>query len=207
MNNAKEGTGKRKQIIDAAQKMFFEKGFDGVTIRAVQREVGCEVGLFYYYFKSKDEIFEVIFDRFEDDWKKSFEKAVENPEIEPFEAAKNLFESIKLAKNKLEKESRGVMHWSVKLALQRRLTKMAEPFFEKIIETIKDFGGVRTEISVRELARLVALGIGGLLLDEEKITSRDAVNLFESILSTPGSVGLKARAASFARKEISVELL
>ena len=69
----KEGTGKKKQIIDAAQKMFFEKGFDGVTIRAVQREVGCEVGLFYYYFKSKDEIFEVMFDRFEEGWEKSFE--------------------------------------------------------------------------------------------------------------------------------------
>ncbi len=207
MNNTKEGTGKREQIIDAAQKMFFEKGFDGVTIRAVQREVGCEVGLFYYYFKSKDEIFEVMFDRFEEGWRKGFEKAVENVDVEPFGAAEKLFESIRTAQQRLEKESRNVMHWSVKLAMQRRLTKAAEPFFEKIIETIKDFGGVRTEISVKELARLVALGIGGLLLDGNGITSGDAVNLFESILSTPGSVGLKARAASFVRKEISVELL
>ena len=203
----KEGTGKKKQIIDAAQKMFFEKGFDGVTIRAVQREVGCEVGLFYYYFKSKDEIFEVMFDRFEEGWEKSFEKAVENAEIEPFDAAKKLFEVIKAAQNKLEKESRGVMHWSVKMALQGRIARAAEPYFEKIIETIKEFGGVRTEISVKELSRLVALGIGGLLLDGDRISSGDAVNLFESILSTPGSVGLKARVSSFARKEISVELL
>ncbi len=207
MANTKEGTGKREQIIDAAQKMFFEKGFDGVTIRAVQREVGCEVGLFYYYFKSKDEIFEVMFDRFEEDWKKGFKKAVENAETQPFEAAEKLFEAIRTAENKLKKESHGVMHWSVKMALERRIMNAAEPFFEEIIEKIKDFGGVRTEISVKELSRVVTLGIGGLLLDGDGITSGDAVNLFESILSTPGSVGLKARAASFARKEISVELL
>lgn len=207
MSNVKEGTGKREQIIDAAQKMFFEKGFDGVTIRAVQREVGCEVGLFYYYFKSKDEIFEVMFDRFEDGWIKGFEKAVENAKIEPFEATEKLFDAIKRVQNKLEKESRGIMHWSVRLALHGRIMKAAEPFVEEIIETIKDFGGVRTEISVKELSKLVAFGIGELLLDGEKISTGDAVNLFESILSTPGSVGLKARAASFARKEISVELL
>ncbi len=207
MNNMKEGKGKKNQIIDAAQKMFFEKGFDGVTIRAVQREVGCEVGLFYYYFKSKEEIFEVMFDRFEEGWKKGFEKAVENAEIQPFEAAEKLFEAIRSAQNKLEKESRGVVHWSVKMALEGRIVRAAEPYFEKIIDTIKDFGGVRTEISVKELSRLVAIGIGGLIVDGERMTAKDAVNLFESILSTPGSVGLKARAASFVRKEISVELL
>ena len=42
---------------------------------------------------------------------------------------------------------------------------------------------------------------------KDRISSGDAVNLFESILSTPGSVGLKARVSSFARKEISVETI
>lgn len=207
MKNMKENTSKKDQIIDAAQKMFFEKGFDGVTIRAVQREVGCEVGLFYYYFKSKDEIFEVMFDRFEEAWTAGFEKAVENLEESPFDAAERLFDAVKKFGKKLEKEGRGVMHWSVKMALIGRMTRAAEPFLEAIVEKIKDFGGIRSGISERELTKLAALGIGGLLLGDENMTANDATMMLESLLSTPGSVGLKARAASFGRKEISVELL
>ena len=102
-----EHGGKREQIIAAARKMFFEKGFDGVTIRAVQREVGCEVGLFYYYFKSKDEVFEVIFDQLEEEWAKGFEKAAKNAEADPTDAARKIFEHIQKCGNALTKESGG----------------------------------------------------------------------------------------------------
>ena len=49
---------KKKQIVEAALKLFFEKGYEGTSIRMIQNKVESPVGLFYYYFESKDAVFE-----------------------------------------------------------------------------------------------------------------------------------------------------
>lgn len=41
---------KKKQIVEAALKLFFEKGYEGTSIRMIQNKVESPVGLFYYYF-------------------------------------------------------------------------------------------------------------------------------------------------------------
>ena len=48
--------GKREEIAKAALELFLSKGYDGTSVRAIMNQAGGEVGLFYYYFKNKDEI-------------------------------------------------------------------------------------------------------------------------------------------------------
>ena len=56
--------GKRDEIINVATKQFFEKGYEETSIRSILNDVGGEVGMFYHYFKSKDELFQVVVERF-----------------------------------------------------------------------------------------------------------------------------------------------
>ncbi|MBI3889638.1 TetR/AcrR family transcriptional regulator [Candidatus Saccharibacteria bacterium] len=49
-------TNVKKQLIDAAYKVFVEKGFTDASIRDIAKEAGIRSGLVYYYFKTKDEI-------------------------------------------------------------------------------------------------------------------------------------------------------
>lgn len=55
---------KRKVFIEAASKLFFEKGYDNTSIQDILLEVGSGSALspsvFYYYFQSKDDLFEVM---------------------------------------------------------------------------------------------------------------------------------------------------
>jgi len=44
---------KRQRILDAATKVFAEKGFEYATISAVAKEAGMSTGLIYSYFKNK----------------------------------------------------------------------------------------------------------------------------------------------------------
>lgn len=37
---------KKKQIVEAALKLFFEKGYEGTSIRMIQNKVESPVGLF-----------------------------------------------------------------------------------------------------------------------------------------------------------------
>lgn len=48
---------RKKQILDAALKVFANKGFVATKISDIAAETGLSHGLTYHYFKSKDEIF------------------------------------------------------------------------------------------------------------------------------------------------------
>jgi len=47
---------RREQIIDAAMRVFAQKGYVRATNRDVAREAGITTGLIYYYFKSKEDL-------------------------------------------------------------------------------------------------------------------------------------------------------
>ena len=57
---------KRKEIIKTALRLFSNKGFAYTSISNITTEVGISKGLFYNYFKSKDELIkEIILDSFD----------------------------------------------------------------------------------------------------------------------------------------------
>lgn len=48
---------RRKEIIDAAEKHFFSKGYDDVKMDDIAREVKVNKALLYYYFKDKESLY------------------------------------------------------------------------------------------------------------------------------------------------------
>lgn len=58
---------KRKTIVDAAEKLFFSRGFDNVSMEDIAKEVELGKGTLYLYFKSKDSLFfAIVFRRWAD---------------------------------------------------------------------------------------------------------------------------------------------
>jgi AcrR family transcriptional regulator len=45
------------RILRAARKRFRDNGVDGSSLRAVARDAGTSIGMIYYYFPTKDELF------------------------------------------------------------------------------------------------------------------------------------------------------
>ena len=52
---------RRQQIIKAASKLFFEKGFDRTTMREISRASGLTMGSLYDYVRSKDDILVLVY--------------------------------------------------------------------------------------------------------------------------------------------------
>jgi len=50
----------KTRIINAARKLFSEKGFDGVSMEDIAQASGVRKSLIYYYFPSKEVLFEEI---------------------------------------------------------------------------------------------------------------------------------------------------
>lgn len=51
---------RREQIIDAAMRVFAQKGFTKSTNKDVAREAGITSGLIYYYFESKEALLKAV---------------------------------------------------------------------------------------------------------------------------------------------------
>jgi TetR/AcrR family transcriptional regulator len=48
-------------ILQAARKVFIKKGLDGARMQEIADEAGINKALLHYYFRSKDKLFEMIF--------------------------------------------------------------------------------------------------------------------------------------------------
>ncbi len=60
VNNISDNTTEQK-ILDAAELVFHEKGFDGARMQEIADKASINKGLLHYYFKSKDTLFDAIF--------------------------------------------------------------------------------------------------------------------------------------------------
>ena len=51
---------RKKEIMMAAFQLFATKGFQETAVSDIVKKVGVAQGLFYYYFKSKEEVLEAV---------------------------------------------------------------------------------------------------------------------------------------------------
>ncbi|WP_438445046.1 TetR/AcrR family transcriptional regulator [Gorillibacterium sp. sgz5001074] len=52
---------KRQHILDTSAKVFAKRGYHHTAVKDIVEEAGVSVGSFYFYFKSKEELFEELF--------------------------------------------------------------------------------------------------------------------------------------------------
>ena len=50
----------RDRILDAAEELFAQRGFEGVSVRQIMSQAGADVSLAYYHFKSKSDLFDQV---------------------------------------------------------------------------------------------------------------------------------------------------
>jgi AcrR family transcriptional regulator len=53
---------KQIQIIETAERLFAERGFDGTSVRDIADEAGINVAMISYYFGSKEKLMEALFE-------------------------------------------------------------------------------------------------------------------------------------------------
>lgn len=61
MRRTKEDAAKTRQaVVDAALRLFSQRGYSGTTFRAIADEAGCSRGPIYWHFANKQELFDEI---------------------------------------------------------------------------------------------------------------------------------------------------
>jgi AcrR family transcriptional regulator len=59
----KEYHERKNEILDAAQELFFTRGYKQTPIESIIKKIGVAKGTFYYYFKSKEDLMDKLVKR------------------------------------------------------------------------------------------------------------------------------------------------
>lgn len=92
MRETKTSDERRRELMDAAEKLFKKDGIVDTTVNSIVKEVDVAKGLFYYYFDSKEDVIDAISGKYnaifadtmhrnmngEEDWEKRLDRMTDN---------------------------------------------------------------------------------------------------------------------------------
>ena len=125
--------GKKDAILTAALDTFLENGYESTSVRAISQKVGCEVGLIYYYFKTKEELFECALGAYYEETEKEMASVAEQSDA-PIEKFITYLEKKAISYRKSFADN---VHDSVRAAVREKIIALAEIYLTAILEKNK----------------------------------------------------------------------
>lgn len=174
--------GTRNRMLEVATKMFFEKSYEGTSVRDIVKEVGCEVGLFYYYYKTKDDLFTDVMEHFFEPYKKDFEILVEDAKINQNRALLRFFEYMKKKVIEFREKYSANMHRTIRWAIREQALTVIEPYIEQIIQILVEHGA-QLKMDVHLTAIFLAPGIGSVILHEDADYVKETTNQLRKVVN------------------------
>ena len=85
---------RRGEILDVAQKFFYQKGYEQTSVQDVITEIGIAKGTFYHYFSSKLDLLDAMIERMIEQTLQSLEPLVEDDQLSALEKFERFFSDI-----------------------------------------------------------------------------------------------------------------
>lgn len=160
--------GKREEIISAAMELIFENGYDATSVRSIQKKVGSEVGLFYYYFKNKDELFDSVLDRFFMGYEKDFRKIIAHGRRNPCRLMYDFFHYMEVETAHFREKYAENMHRTVRWAIREHTLTIIEPYIKQVVDIQSAYYGVEPALAPDVAALYLTHGVGSTILHEDE---------------------------------------
>jgi AcrR family transcriptional regulator len=144
---------KQLDILQAAEKLFAEEGFDGASIRHIAKDAGVNIAMISYYFGSKEKLLEALIIYRTSGMKMQLEN-ISKENLHPVEKIDRLVDLYisRINKNKCMYQ---IMHFE--LSTKKRIMNMESfmemkkensDIFKKIIQEGQDQGIFKKDINV-----------------------------------------------------------
>ena len=189
--NSKKPEVRRQELIDVASALFAEKGYEAVSVRDILNVVNGAPGMFYYYFKSKQDIYIAAMEQYITQRLERKCKIIEDETV-PFDEKLPIFRSM------VEEDIQGYMERFVPQAdasisdtsyklydLVHMLGRMVGPYSKFILQGIRENRLNNrfhiTEENAEAFATFVLYGAWGMIYNNKFTGSGEAYDL-ESVV-------------------------
>lgn len=173
---------RQQQILDAARRLFFERGFHGVTVNEIGRAAGATGASLYRHFESKEDVLLALMDEVQD----RYLAGLPTRQDDPWEELDSLLDEL-VELTVENRELAGVWSREARLldeARFRRYRRRERIYFDRWTECVRrcrpdlsDDDGARV---ARALIEMVTLLIAG----SPRVVDERELELVRSILRT-----------------------
>lgn len=84
---------KRKEIIDAAQRLVYAKGYEQMSIQDILNDLKISKGAFYHYYASKQALLEALIEQMVQDAEPMILPIVQDPQLSALEKVHGMFDA------------------------------------------------------------------------------------------------------------------
>jgi AcrR family transcriptional regulator len=88
---SKDYNERKKEILDTAQRLFYENGYEQTSVNTIIEEIGISKGTFYYYFKSKEELLDSLVERSAVDVTELIKKITDDDKLNALQKLNQIF--------------------------------------------------------------------------------------------------------------------
>jgi len=180
----------REEILSAAAKSFRERGFDGISVADLMREVGLTHGGFYGHFESKEELVALASQRAMNDTAARWENVLKEANGNPLDALATFY----LSRRHSEKPGTGCLFAAIGSDISRQpfsVRKVITDGFQRFIDIIASIVPGKTKELRREKAIVTyASLIGGLILARSVADTPLATEILQAVASSLSQNGI-----------------
>ncbi|MBA7580506.1 hypothetical protein ES708_22398 [subsurface metagenome] len=132
---------RKSEILDAAQELFFTKGYRQTSIESIIKKIGVAKGTFYYYFKSKEDLMDKLVKRMTNQILSEIKKITKRTDLDALAKLNRAFitaRNVKLENMDLVKLYLKVLYKDENIMLRHKIymsnVELLVPEFAKIIQ-------------------------------------------------------------------------
>ncbi|WP_234124907.1 TetR/AcrR family transcriptional regulator [Clostridium hydrogenum] len=170
---------RKQEILDEAKKQFLKNGYEGTSMTNIAAAIHVTEGLCYKYFKSKQELFQSVIDKYVEEAYEKFVAVVSDKSMSLEERINLNFKIIKNIEtpNGINKyfhnEKNEALHLQI---IYKIMNRLSEPF-QKIIEEEAKKGTIHIDSS-KDVAHFIMFGALGVLLCDDKEDKEERIKKY-----------------------------
>lgn len=166
----KDPTIRKQELIMIALKQFLHNGYEKTSIRSILKEADGEIGMFYHYFSSKDEIYRASLDLFNHNFLDKLESVTKESNLSFIQRINKMFvctqyalaEYANLKTDKLNPEMLSTIHRETLLTML--------PFLEEMLINEENLKNIELpDIQLHFLSEFLLFGISAIIHDKEEV--------------------------------------
>ncbi|MDD6795042.1 MAG: TetR/AcrR family transcriptional regulator [Clostridiaceae bacterium] len=178
MRIVKEPAERKQEILDAAIKVFYEKGYDKTSISDIAEKLGIAQGLCYRYFKSKEELFDNAIEYYAEQQVIEMRRFIEDSDKSIIETIKNAPTFMDIEKSVSNSDYYELFHSNnsdkIHNQLALKISEKMMPVVTKRLEEERLKGNIKIK-DTKTMASFCVYGQLGILLDK-KLTGQEKVD-------------------------------
>lgn len=202
MRITKDPEVRKNELMDAAEQLFIEKGYDHTSASDIIRKVGVAQGTFYYYFASKDDILNAVIDRYTMRYIDFVKGIADDDEMSALQKVQSIVDKLISIKDR-KKQLSEYLSLEGKVAKHERFQGQVGSTIAPLITKIVKQGireGVFEVEHPAEMTELIVLIVSHLITNvrnienkkERTVKAKAAAALIEKALGTPkGSLRIR----------------